>query len=209
MTLYPDLLKHQDRCAAISDTGVSILYHELSNFSLRIADTVKPHSLVFFFCENTIGSLAGAVAFLNNGVVPLLLDTGQNRQLLDHLLDTYQPAFIYLPSRMRKDFPEFKLCLKEYDYELLQTNYKEQIPLHDNLAMLFTTSGSTGSPKLVRLSLENLRANGESYAVQAENGAHLLPVVLEPFLLFITAFTVGFIVTALFLPLIKLLNDLS
>lgn len=56
---------------------------------------------------------------------------------------------------------------------------------------------------------ESLRANGESYAVQAENGAHLLPVVLEPFLLFITTFTVGFIVTALFLPLIKLLNDLS
>jgi len=56
---------------------------------------------------------------------------------------------------------------------------------------------------------ESLKANGELYAVQAENGADLLPIVLEPFLLFATAFTVGFVVMALFLPLIKLLNDLS
>ena len=180
MILYPDLLKHQDRLVAIADTGVSILYHELFNFSLRIADIVKPHSLVFSFCENTIGSLAGSVAFLNNAVVPLLLDAGRNRQLLDHLLDTYQPEYIYLPSSMCQDFPEFNLCLMEYDYALLQTNYKEQIPLHKGLGMLFTTSGSTGSPKLVRLSLENLRENGQSINEYLSIGPAERPITTLP-----------------------------
>src|SRR4051794_38610256 len=36
--------------------------------------------------------------------------------------------------------------------------------LHPELALLLSTSGSTGSPKLVRLSYENLRANAESIA---------------------------------------------
>ncbi|MEV6597628.1 AMP-binding protein [Actinoplanes sp. NPDC051346] len=36
--------------------------------------------------------------------------------------------------------------------------------LHPDLALLLSTSGSTGSPKLVRLSYENLRANAESIA---------------------------------------------
>jgi len=162
MGLYPDLLKHQDRCAAIADTGIAITYNELSTFSLRMAVAVKPHSLVFFFCENTIGSLAGSVSFLNNGIVPLLLEAGLNQQNLGRLLDTYRPAYIYLPTWMRQDYPEFKLVLTEYDCALLHTNYENQIPLHENLALLLTTSGSTGSPKLVRLSLENLKANGES-----------------------------------------------
>ena len=180
MTLYPDLLKHQDSYAAIADTGGSIMYHELFDFSVRIADTVKPNSLVISFCENTIGSLAGSVAFLNNGVVPLLLDAVRNRQLLDHLLDTYQPEYIYLPSSMCQDFPEFKLCLMEYDYSLLQTNYTEKIPLHNDLAMLFTTSGSTGSPKLVRLSLENLRANGQSINEYLGIGPDERPITTLP-----------------------------
>ncbi|WP_342324807.1 AMP-binding protein [Kosakonia sp. BYX6] len=37
-------------------------------------------------------------------------------------------------------------------------------PLHDELALLMTTSGSTGSPKLVRLSKRNLQSNAESIA---------------------------------------------
>ena len=119
MGLYPDLLKHQERCAAIADNGMAITYNELSTFSLRMAVAVKPHSLVFSFCENTIGSLAGSVAFLNNGIVPLLLEAGQNQQNLGRLLDTYRPAYIYLPKWMRQDFPEFKLCLAEYDCVLL------------------------------------------------------------------------------------------
>lgn len=36
--------------------------------------------------------------------------------------------------------------------------------LHPDLALLFSTSGSTGSPKLVRLSVENVQANAEAIA---------------------------------------------
>jgi acyl-CoA synthetase (AMP-forming)/AMP-acid ligase II len=44
--------------------------------------------------------------------------------------------------------------------------------LHPDLALLLSTSGSTGSPKLVRLSYDNLRANAESIATYLGIGEH-------------------------------------
>ncbi|MCE7012165.1 AMP-binding protein [Kibdelosporangium philippinense] len=48
----------------------------------------------------------------------------------------------------------------------LRTVYDPEMvhDLHPDLALLLSTSGSTGSPKLVRLSMANLRANAESIA---------------------------------------------
>ena len=50
-----------------------------------------------------------------------------------------------------------------YGYVLLKTAYKPY-PLHESLSMLLTTSGSTGSPKLVRHKYRNLEANAENAA---------------------------------------------
>jgi len=56
---------------------------------------------------------------------------------------------------------------------------------------------------------DNLDYVGEMYSQQAEDGAELLPVVAEPFLVFFTLFVVGILALGLLLPLVKLLNDLS
>lgn len=162
MSFYPDLLKYKDRYAVISDTGQRLTYGALYTFSEAFEGIVRQRSVIFILCENSPGSLAGCVASLSNRVVPLLLDAGLERQLLNRLLDTYRPAYIYLPSRMRNEFAAFDLCMEAYNYVLLHTGYGEQTPVHDDLALLLTTSGSTGSPKLVRLSYANLRANGEA-----------------------------------------------
>lgn len=56
---------------------------------------------------------------------------------------------------------------------------------------------------------EALAGLSELYVKRARFSAALLGIVLEPFALIFVASTIGFIVIALFLPLIKLLNDLS
>ena len=55
------------------------------------------------------------------------------------------------------------------------------VRMHGELAMLMSTSGSTGSPKLVRLSRANLSANAESIARyldirQTDRAATTLPM---------------------------------
>ncbi len=55
-------------------------------------------------------------------------------------------------------------------YERLRTTY-EGAKVHDDLALLMSTSGSTGSPKLVRTSYANLRADDKSAAADHRIGA--------------------------------------
>ena len=53
---------------------------------------------------------------------------------------------------------------KSYNYVLLKTGYEKKYALYDELGLLISTSGSTGSPKLVRQSYLNVMDNARSIA---------------------------------------------
>ena len=56
----------------------------------------------------------------------------------------------------------------------------EEIPLHKDLALLLSTSGSTGSPKFVKISRENLQANTASIAAYLNITASDRPITTLP-----------------------------
>ena len=58
--------------------------------------------------------------------------------------------------------------MKDYEYSLLKTNYSQTFPLFDELGLLLTTSGSTGSPKFVRQTYTNVMINAEQIAEYLE-----------------------------------------
>ena len=92
-----------DRFVAIQDDGVSLKYGELTKFSKEISKIVLSRSLVFSFCQNDIGALAGYVAFLNGHIVPILLNVQLDFELLKYLLETYQPDYLWVPTKRKKD----------------------------------------------------------------------------------------------------------
>ena len=57
---------------------------------------------------------------------------------------------------------DYDAVYKSNGYILLKSVFPCPFALYDELALLMTTSGSTGSPKLVRQSYRNLRSNTES-----------------------------------------------
>lgn len=134
---------------------------------------IPERALVFSLCENTIGSLAGYVGFLENKIVPLLLDNGMDAELLEQLIALYHPSYLWLPEAMKESFLKQKVhqnnteVWRSRGYVLLKTHLAPY-PLNDALALLLTTSGSTGSPKLVRQSTQNIQANAESIAEYLE-----------------------------------------
>lgn len=180
MPFYPDFLKHKERYAAIADTGEHLTYGELFNFSKAVGNVIRQRSVAFVLCENSIGSFAGCSAFLNNRIIPLLLDATINRQLLWNLIDTYKPDYLYLPDRFRGEFPDYTPCLNLYGYQLLKSACSCTTPLHDDLALLLSTSGSTGSPKLVRQSYNNLLANGTAIMTFLSIGPDERPITTLP-----------------------------
>jgi acyl-coenzyme A synthetase/AMP-(fatty) acid ligase len=157
------LNNYNKNVAVIDESGKTILYDALIYETEMLVHHVEAgHCLVFNLCSNEVGSLIGYVAFVNNRIVPLMLDVNIDRKLLDHLLEMYKPAYIWLPEGLVPGFPEYENVYSALGYALLKTGVTDKYKLHDDLGLLLTTSGSTGSFKLVRQSYANIRANIES-----------------------------------------------
>lgn len=148
------------RTVVVENDGSKFSYGTLVDFCNEMQEKVPERSLVFSLCRNSFGSLAGYAAFLSGRVVPLLLSAELDRELLEYLLDTYQPDYLWLPED--SEAACFGKCIwKKYNYMLVEYSQKPK-KMADELALLLTTSGSTGSPKLVRQSYKNIEENARS-----------------------------------------------
>jgi len=72
------------------------------------------------------------------------------------------------------------VTFEKYLYTIIKTNFDEKYSLNNDLALLLTTSGSTGSPKVVRLSCENIRSNAESIVQYLELNDSERPITTLP-----------------------------
>lgn len=158
-----NLADHAENIAVIDEQGEKYTYAQLSSISGEIANHVQGgRCLVFCMCRNEIGSLAGYLGFVNHRMVPVMVDAHLDRELLLGLLDSYKPDYLWVPSEMSEEFSDCTQAYQKWNYTLLKTQNEHVYPLHNNLALLLTTSGSTGSPKLVRQTYANIIANTKS-----------------------------------------------
>lgn len=157
-----NLEAHKGRTALVNEFGGSMSYDALYANSSALAETVGHRCLVFALCRNEMGSVLGYTAFINNGIVPVMVNSHLEEDLLENLLKTYQPEYLWVPKDQKDQFSGMSEEYKAYDYVLLKTGYDIKYPLYDELGLLITTSGSTGSPKLVRQSYTNVFDNARS-----------------------------------------------
>lgn len=157
-----DLGKYSDNIAVIDEKDNRLSYGELERQASCLAEKIGYRCLVFSLCRNEIGSFLGYVCFVNNGIVPIMVNAHLEGKMMGDLLDTYRPDFLWVPNELVKNFRGMSIVCEMYDYALLNTNYHNVFALYDELGLLITTSGSTGSPKLVRQSYMNLLDNAIS-----------------------------------------------
>ncbi|MDO5563338.1 MAG: AMP-binding protein [Synergistaceae bacterium] len=171
----------KDNIAVIDESGQTYTYSHLAHECGKLAYHVKSgRCLVFSLCANEIGSLLGYAAFVDSRIVPLMLDSHLDRGLLAELIEHYKPDYLWLPSGMAPEFPAYALEYSTHGYSLIKTPYVCAYPMDSSLALLLTTSGSTGSPKLVRQSYENIRANTESIVEYLELDETERPITTLP-----------------------------
>lgn len=186
MPYYDNLESFGDTTAVITDLGQRFSYRQLADAADRLHGAVTEtkrdiqekskelihRNLVFCFCTNTVGALYGYLSCLRHGDVPLLLADGLDEDLCSSLIMTYRPQYLYLPERLaeryttsiskKDEMPNAMTCVyQEQNYVLLKTQYEPEL-MYRELALLLTTSGSTGSPKLVRQSYRNIQSNAEA-----------------------------------------------
>lgn len=141
---------------AIDSDGATLTVGEVRALAEMLTAALSSRSLLFLLTENNVGGIAWVLASLLSGNVPLILNAHTEPQLLQTLTDTYLPQYICAPAHMAEDNPG-QVKADDFGYRLRATG-TPAAELHPDLSHLLPTSGSTGSPKLVRHMYSNIEA---------------------------------------------------
>ena len=158
-----DLDKYNNNIAIETEQGKKMTYAQLKEAVDNIAAEMEPRKFTFCLCENTLGSLVGYVAFMTHNIPTVLLDASKDIDIIEDLIEHYQPQYVWCPTKRTEDLSYGFPVMGYEDYTLLQTG-KQEYEIHPDVMLCMTTSGTTGSPKLVKLTEDNLRSNAESIA---------------------------------------------
>ncbi len=148
-----------------SDQNKAITYEELNSDCQRLEHYLfqNEKKLAFLFCENSYSCLLSYFGLLRSGHAIVMLDSKTDNELKENLINLYLPDLIITTKEEL-----FKGYQKQNVDNRININVieKEQprLKIFNDLAILLSTSGTTGSPKLVRLSYKNIQANAESIA---------------------------------------------
>ncbi|MDF2947119.1 MAG: AMP-dependent synthetase [Bacillales bacterium] len=178
MNSFKNIEEFGNRTAVYAERKYS--YSEMLEIADGICSKVGERTLVFCLCSNNIESLFAYIGFIRGGVVPVLLDASIHIDRLHRLINLYKPSYIWASSDNQDLVKEMDSSFEFGDYTLFKCPKIFQHILHEELALLLTTSGSTGSPKFVRLSYENIFSNAESIAKYLDINADDKPITTLP-----------------------------
>jgi acyl-CoA synthetase (AMP-forming)/AMP-acid ligase II len=138
--------------ALVTEAG-TVSHGALRQRVLAAAQRLGPERrLVLLAARNHCEAVVAYLAALH-GRHPLILADADNPEAVRGLIDAYDPDVVLRPASGDSD-----------RWEMVERRLGTRHDLHPDLALLLSTSGSTGSPKLVRLSLASLEANAEAIA---------------------------------------------
>jgi len=168
---------------ALIDTAnkQTLTYKRLDDESDFISDKIKlsHKGLTFLFTTNNLESVVLYIALLKSGSAVLLLDEKLNEEIRNSLINNYKPDFIISVS------PKAPVGYSDYfDYHslhLFEREERQSREIFPDLAVLLSTSGTTGSPKLVKLSYKNIQSNADSIAEYLNIDENERPITTLPF----------------------------
>ena len=177
--LLSNISKYNNRTLLIGENS-SISYKEIICLSQQTEFVRTSRALVMSLLDNSIESLSGYFALLIADSVQLLQSIDISKSVLDHLIDKYSPKYIWLPLSRISGIEAGEIVFSNQKFCLVKLRDSAYFLDASNL-LLLPTSGSTGSPKLVRLSHTNVITNANSIAEYLSLTSKEIPITtLQP-----------------------------
>jgi long-chain acyl-CoA synthetase len=159
---------------------------------------------VVILAPNSADWVASALGVMNAGGVVVPLDTQMPREDLEHALSDSGPRFIFTTSKLKGRLPKDEADARTFLFDagsddpepwegLLGQEPASAVAKQDDVAAIFYTSGTTGPPKGVPLTHQNLSSNVEALCEQEladERDRVLVPLPFHH----VYPFTVGILI---------------
>lgn len=122
----------------------------------------KNIKLVLLISNNSISSILLYLSCLYYKKAVMLIDEKSDPSLIKNIILTYKPTLFCCPMKHERYYLDLNLHVTNIfkDYFLVYSDQRTCV--HDQLRVLLSTSGSTGSQKFVRLSEKNILSNATS-----------------------------------------------
>jgi acyl-CoA synthetase (AMP-forming)/AMP-acid ligase II len=137
------LRRHGEQVAVLTETHQVTYHHLAESVAVAAQEVGGPRRLVLLETRNDLVTLVRYLAAISGGHVVMPVPAGRDHTAI---MQTYEPDVVI------------------DDNGIHHRHRRGRHRLHDGLALLLSTSGSTGSPKLVRLSRTNLVSNAAAIA---------------------------------------------
>lgn len=136
---------------ALSFLDRDVSYKDLDNLVTDFGRVLKglnlQNRLVYLPMSHDLNSVVRYLSCLQEKFIPILLPPNLEKSLALSLQKLYKPGVVFAAG----DLDNFKI-----------SNQSEVFKINSKTAILLSTSGSMGSPKLVRLSYKNISSNAAS-----------------------------------------------
>ena len=158
-SLFENLEKIGNKIALIDEDKKKYTYKQVSFLAKRITSKIENNSLLIIIADNSLPSLIGYISFMRLEHTIILLDQNFDFKFINQTIKKFKPNYIYARRSFLKKLNKVKLLFSYQGFCLFKTNNKNHKKLNNLNKLILTTSGSTQSPKFVRLSNKNLLSN--------------------------------------------------
>jgi acyl-CoA synthetase (AMP-forming)/AMP-acid ligase II len=154
-------------------------YRALARCVADVADEfpITRRGVLFVFGENDLGGIVGYLAGLLAGHVVYLMSIRFQHPSVAALLERYRPELVWTRSVLAEATlgQQYAFSSVSLGYRFFVRKTPDAPDLHPDLALLMSTSASTGNPKTVRISRRALAASAcqvvEALGITSEDHA--------------------------------------
>lgn len=154
--------KNREKLVALCDEqGNQMTYRELDNRTAELKELLTKRSLLLLVCDYSMETVSLYYSAMQMGIVPILLESNCSTAHIVKICEKYHPQYLWCQENRTGEMGVLTgktTLFSNFGYALYETGW-DRYELHPDLALLLTTSGSTGSAKMVRISYQNLKHN--------------------------------------------------
>lgn len=160
-----DEIKWSDHIAIKDDRGNQISYGKLYEEAFHMEEYKDNRVLTLIYCDNSFENLAMVFRLFLLGQPMLLLQQNSDNFFRNDILERFKPFYLWEKGELKK----------------ADNGSNAFYEIHPELALLLSTSGTIGKPKLTRISYyniaEELRIGAEEFQIcEGQKGIGILPI---------------------------------